>query len=813
MSTKSSSRFTPVIIAISVVIGILIGTFYAKHFAGNRLGIINGSSNKLNALLRIVDDQYVDTVNMTDLVEKAMPQILAELDPHSTYIPAQNLEEVNSELEGSFSGIGIQFTIQNDTIHVNAVIQGGPSEKVGLMAGDRIVTVDDSLFVGKKVTNERAMRTLKGPKGSQVKLGIKRMGEKDLLNFNITRGDIPQNTVDAAYMVNDDIGYIKVSKFGRTTHVELLNALAQLNHKKCKGLIIDLRGNTGGYMEAAIRMVNEFLPEGKLIVYTQGRKYPRAEEFANGTGSCQKMPLVVLIDEGSASASEIFTGAIQDNDRGTVIGRRSFGKGLVQQPIDFSDGSAIRLTIARYYTPSGRCIQRPYESGKDRNYELDLYNRYEHGEFFSRDSIKQNEKERYNTSLGRTVYGGGGIMPDIFVPQDTTGVTSYLSTVIGRGLTIQFTFQYTDNNRKKLSEYETEEELLNYLRRQGLVEQFVRFADSKGVKRRNILIQKSYKLLEKNIYGNIIYNMLGLEAYLQYFNKSDSTVNKGIEILEKGEAFPKAPIAVEEEEATNKDGKKKLEEITKTYVPQDNTSSEESSESSENSDSSSQTTKKTITMKIDGTDVMSTDFEEPITDGIMHLSVGQAATDTKTLQENVKQANQMAAVLENKKKKAAAAHQAPAGGCPGTRMRQMNRRSEETAQEGENTSSAAPVTSQLSNWPVQIKLVPTRAPYFDGAELLIAADCTAFAYADFHSRFLAGRVCLIGCPKLDGVDYTGKLAEILRDNSIRSVTVLRMEVPCCGGLELAAKKALQQSGKFIPWQVVTVTLDGRLKEE
>lgn len=559
MSTKNSSRFTPVIIAVSVVLGILIGTFYAKHFAGNRLGIINGSSNKLNALLRIVDDQYVDTVNMTDLVEKAMPQILAELDPHSTYIPAQNLEEVNSELEGSFSGIGIQFTIQNDTIHVNAVIQGGPSEKVGLMAGDRIVTVDDSLFVGKKVTNERAMRTLKGPKGSQVKLGVKRMGEKELLNFSITRGDIPQNTVDAAYMVNDDIGYVKVSKFGRTTHVELLNALAQLNHKKCKGLIIDLRGNTGGYMEAAIRMVNEFLPEGKLIVYTQGRKYPRAEEFANGTGSRQKMPLVVLIDEGSASASEIFTGAIQDNDRGTVVGRRSFGKGLVQQPIDFSDGSAIRLTIARYYTPSGRCIQRPYESGKDRNYELDLYNRYEHGEFFSRDSIKQNEKERYNTSLGRTVYGGGGIMPDIFVPQDTTGVTSYLSTVINRGLTIQFTFQYTDNNRKKLSQYETEEDLLNYLRHQGLVEQFVRFADSKGVKRRNILIQKSYKLLEKNIYGNIIYNMLGLEAYLQYFNRTDATVNKGIEILENGEAFPKAPVAVEEEEVTKdkKDGKKK----------------------------------------------------------------------------------------------------------------------------------------------------------------------------------------------------------------------------------------------------------------
>ena len=404
MSTKNSSRFTPVIIAISVVIGILIGTFYAKHFAGNRLGIINGSSNKLNALLRIVDDQYVDTVNMTDLVEKAMPQILAELDPHSTYIPAQNLEEVNSELEGSFSGIGIQFTIQNDTIHVNAVIQGGPSEKVGLMAGDRIVTVDDSLFVGKKVTNERAMRTLKGPKGSQVKLGVKRMGEKDLLSFTITRGDIPQNTVDAAYMLNDEIGYVKVSKFGRTSHVELLNALAQLNHKKCKGLIIDLRGNTGGYMEAAIRMVNEFLPEGKLIVYTQGRKYPRAEEFANGTGSCQKMPLVVLIDEGSASASEIFTGAIQDNDRGTVVGRRSFGKGLVQVPRSLPYGGTMKVTTSKYYIPSGRCVQA-----------IDYKHRNEDG---SVGTIPDSLTKVFHTAAGREVRDGGGVMPDIVIKQE-----------------------------------------------------------------------------------------------------------------------------------------------------------------------------------------------------------------------------------------------------------------------------------------------------------------------------------------------------------------------------------------------------------
>ena len=557
MSNTNTSRFTPLVIAVSVVAGILIGTFYAKHYGGNKLGIINGSSNKLNALLRIIDDQYVDTVNMTDLVEKAMPQILAELDPHSTYIPAQNLEEVNSELEGSFSGVGIQFTIQQDTIHVNNVVAGGPAEKVGVMAGDRIVTVDDSLFVGKGLTNEKAMRHLKGPKGSEVKLGIKRATEKDLLDFTIVRGDIPQNTIDAAYMLNDDFGYIMVSKFGRTTHVELLNAIAQLNHQQCKGLIIDLRSNTGGYMEAATRMVNEFLPEGKLIVYTEGRKYPRMEEYANGTGSCQQTPLIVLVNEESASASEIFAGAIQDNDRGTIVGRRSFGKGLVQQPIDFSDGSAIRLTIARYYTPSGRCIQRPYESGQNSKYEMDWIARYEHGEFFYKDSIKLDENLRYSTSLGRPVYGGGGIMPDIFVPQDTTGITSYLIEVSNKGLILQFSFQYTDRNRAKLNSYKDEESLLEHLKQQGIMEQFIRYASSKGVKRRNLLINKSRQLLERNLYGNIIYNMLGQEEYIRYINQSDATVLKALEILEKGEAFPKAPGTDLTTEDRNDDGKEK----------------------------------------------------------------------------------------------------------------------------------------------------------------------------------------------------------------------------------------------------------------
>ena len=532
----------PILIAACLVAGILIGTFYANHFSGNKLGIINTSSNKLNALLRIIDDQYVDTVKMNDLVEQAMPLILSELDPHSSYIPAKDMEEVSADLKGSFSGIGIQFTIQDDTIHINSVIQGGPSEKVGLMAGDRIVSVDDSAFVGKIVTNNEAMKRLKGKKGSKVKLGIFRQGEKGILQFTVVRGDIPVKSIDAAYMIDEKFGYIKANKFGETTYAELLIALAQLNQADCEGIIMDLRGNTGGYMAAAIQMGNEFLPNNRLIVYTQGRKSPREDYNSNGTGSSQKMPLVVLVDEGSASASEIFAGAIQDNDRGTIIGRRSFGKGLVQQPIEFSDGSAIRLTIARYYTPSGRCIQKPYEKGKGEEYELDLLTRYEHGEFFSADSIKQNTKEIYHTRLGRTVYGGGGIMPDIFVPQDTTGMTSYFRMAANRGMIIRYTFEYTDQNRSKMSEFETPDKLENYLKTQNVLDKFATWAEKKGLKRRNLMMLKSKRLFETALYGNIIYNMLGMEAYIQYLNKSDKTVQKALEVLKEGKSFPEAPV-------------------------------------------------------------------------------------------------------------------------------------------------------------------------------------------------------------------------------------------------------------------------------
>ena len=506
MSTNKSSRIIPVVVAVSVVAGIVIGIFYASYFPGNRLGVANISSNKLDALLGVIENQYVDTVDMHELVEDAMPMILGELDPHSLYIPAKDLEMANSELEGSFSGIGIEFSIQNDTIHVNRVIPGGPSEKVGIMAGDRIVYVDDSLFVGSEVTFETAPRKLKGPKGSEVKLGIVRHGEENLLSFTVVRGDIPVNSVDAAYMLDGQFGYVKVNKFGRTTHAELLMAVAKLSQQDCRGLVIDLRGNTGGYMEAAVQMVNEFLPENKLIVYTEGRMYPREERYSDGTGSCRNTPLVVLIDEGSASASEIFAGAIQDNDRGTIIGRRSFGKGW---------------------------------NGSD--YEMDILNRYEHGEFFSEDSIKQNKDEEYHTALGRVVYGGGGIMPDIFVPQDTTDVTTYYSMVVNRGLSVRFAFDYTDKNRGALNGYAAAEPLLAYLEQQDVVGQFVAYAASKGVKKRNIQIQKSRKLLENVVYGNIIYNMLGIEEYMKYINRSDKTVQKALEVLCDGKSYPEAP--------------------------------------------------------------------------------------------------------------------------------------------------------------------------------------------------------------------------------------------------------------------------------
>ncbi len=532
------SRNIALIIIGSVVVGIALGTFFTRRLLTPYLNVINLSTNKVGDLLHIVDRMYVDSVNVDDMVEQVMPQVLKELDPHSMYIPAKDLEDTNAELKGSFSGIGVQFSIQSDTVHINSVIKGGPSEKVGLMAGDRIISVDDSAYVGKVVTDEETMRRLKGPKGTEVKLGIYRQGEKQPLSFTIVRGDIPIKSVDAAYMITDKLGYVKINKFGETTYHELLIALTYFGQYPCEGVIVDLRGNRGGYMAAAIQMVNEFLPKERLIVYTEGRMSPREDYYSNGRGNVQQMPIVVLMDETSASASEIFAGAIQDNDRGTIIGRRSFGKGLVQQPFEFRDGSAMRLTVARYYTPAGRCIQKPYTKGKDDEYEQDLLTRYEHGEFFSQDSIHQDESSVFYSSIGRPVYGGGGIMPDIFVPQDTSAYTSYYKTAAMRGLIQKFSFDYTDRNRARLKEYTTDKELEQYLKRQALLEQFARYADQRGLKRRNNMLYKSRSLFEEALYGNIIYNMLGMEEYVKYLNQTDPAVLRAVKVLESGESVP-----------------------------------------------------------------------------------------------------------------------------------------------------------------------------------------------------------------------------------------------------------------------------------
>lgn len=532
---KSMKILYPLFIAISLVVGLYFGANYS-----NRASVFTGYqiNNKIDGLLYLINNQYVDSVNVDSLTEKVMPKIIGELDPHSSYIPASDLEMVNNDLDGSFSGIGVQFSILNDTIMVVDVISGGPSEKAGMLAGDRIVAVNDTSITGEGITNERVMKRLRGAKNSDVKLTISRPLSTDTINLVVTRGDIPVNSVDAAFKANSDIGYIKVSKFGKNTYSEFLNSLADLSLEGATKFIVDLRGNSGGYMESAINMVNEFLPAGYMIVYTKGNAQPLNEIFSNGIGSFKDNQIVVLIDEWSASASEIFAGAIQDNDRGLIIGRRSFGKGLVQQQLPFSDGSAIRLTIARYYTPSGRSIQKEYKMGDNENYEKDLLNRFEHGEFDSKDSIHVNDSIKYKTVYGRTVYGGGGIMPDIFVPRDTSYYSPYLTQVVNNGLIYQFAFKYTDENRELFKRFTSANALLKYLKGDNLLNRFVAFASEKGVKPRPVYINISRKEILNSLYANITRNILGDEAFYPIVLHNDETFLKAIEILNEDKGFP-----------------------------------------------------------------------------------------------------------------------------------------------------------------------------------------------------------------------------------------------------------------------------------
>ena len=534
----------PTLTVLAVALGILVGSALTQKVNAQRIVFHNGSwsieQSKVDRLLQLMSTAYVDSLNIDSITDEAMADLVQKLDPHSAYIPKEDLEMVNSELAGSFSGIGVQFTIQQDTVRIVAVIAGGPCAGVGVLAGDKLISVDDSAFVGKKMNNEKVMRTLRGPKGTLVKLGVLRAGVTEPLYFTVTRGDIPVTSVDAKFIIEpkagsqkpkDKIGFVRVNKFGETTYKEFIAALADLKAQGAASFIVDLRENSGGYMEQAIRMANEFLSRGELIVYSEGRAYPRYEATANGSGRFKDVPLVVLIDNFSASASEIFAGAMQDNDRATIVGRRSFGKGLVQQQMPFDDGSAVRLTVARYYTPSGRCIQKPYTLGDQEDYEKDLMERFEHGEFYSADSIHFTDTTTYRTKGGRIVRGGGGIMPDVFVGRDTTLNTPWYNRCVNLAYTYQFAYFYTDKHRKELAKYKDWQSLEKYLLKQDVLAEFVRFAEDKGVERNDAEIQKSRPLMTRLLNAYIVRDMLGDEGFFPLFERDDEITKKAIELL------------------------------------------------------------------------------------------------------------------------------------------------------------------------------------------------------------------------------------------------------------------------------------------
>ena len=538
MKYKDPFVWIPLAVSLAVIGGMLLGDLFSGK------PYIVDYDRKLNTIFNLIADDYVDTVTVNDLVENAIPKILTELDPHTTYIPAKDLTAVNDELEGSFSGIGISFAIIEDTIRVTQVIPGGPSERAGLLAGDRIISIDDSTFVGSGL-NQIDVRDkhLKGKKNTIVKLGIKRDGNSELRSFDVIRGDVPLKSVDIAYMVNKETGYIKVNKFGRTTYDEFLSSLILLKSEGANKYIIDLRGNAGGYMETAILMANEFLPQNRLIVFTKGReKRNDSEVWSDGNGSFQNDEIIVLLDEFSASASEIFAGAIQDNDRGLIIGRRSFGKGLVQRQIVLPDSSAIRMTISRYYTPSGRCIQKDYKHGEDK-YNQELLDRYSHGELYSQDSIRIDTTQIFTTVSGRKVYGGGGIIPDIFVPNDTSGISSYYMKVANAGLIQKFAYKYADKNRAELTGSKDYMHMLQLLPSdQALLNDFVYYASRNGVPARWYYINISSKLITLQLKALIGQYIFGDDAFYPILNQDDNNIVAAIEAFKKHKAaFPILP--------------------------------------------------------------------------------------------------------------------------------------------------------------------------------------------------------------------------------------------------------------------------------
>lgn len=523
----------PFLVALGVVGGIFIGRYITTRS-------LTAKEEKLRTVLRLIQDDYVDVLDMDSLIETTFPGLLSSLDPHSAYIPAEELQTVNDDLQGSFSGVGVSFQIINDTVQVIEVVPGGPAEKVGILPGDRIIRADTAHLTGKEISSQDVFKTLRGVKGTTVVLAIKRYGQPKEVLYDVVRGDIPVNSVDVSYMLSDDVGYLKVTKFSRNTYMEFFNALNDLRRQGATSFVIDLRGNSGGFMDQAIYMANEFLPAGRLIVYTRGRR-PENEYMAmsDGRGRFQDDQVVVLTNEASASASEIFAGAIQDNDRGLIIGRRTFGKGLVQNQTELPDTSAIRLTVARYYTPSGRSIQKDYQRGETDKYDLDIVDRYSHGEFYNADSIKLDKDKIFYTVGGREVYGGGGIMPDIFIPEDTTGYTSYYMAVANQGLIQKYAYSVADQYRDRLGNDRTIDRLNDILPAdQTLLENFVAYAVSHGVPARWYYINRSRNLIVDQLRAMIARDVLGYPAFIEILNETDNAVINALEQLQNGLNFP-----------------------------------------------------------------------------------------------------------------------------------------------------------------------------------------------------------------------------------------------------------------------------------
>ena len=523
-----------ILLPLFLSLGIIGGLFIGRYSSEQRM---SPGEEKLRTVLGMIQEQYVDPIDIDSLINESIPDLLASLDPHSAYIPAESLTIANDDLEGSFGGIGVAFQVLNDTVTVVEVITGGPAEKVGILPGDLILEANGKKLTGEKITSDEVFKTLRGKEGTKVKTLVKRRSSKTPLTFDIVRGEIPSNSVDAAYMLTDDTGYVKVSKFARTTYSEFYTALTRLQKEGAKKYIVDLRGNSGGFMDQAIYMANEFLPAGRGIVFTKGRiAENQTVATSDGTGQFQNVPLTVITNEFSASASEIFAGAIQDNDRGLVIGRRTFGKGLVQNQLSLPDSSAVRLTVARYYTPSGRCIQKEYKRGKDGKYEMDIADRYTHGEFYSRDSIKLDKSKLFRTVNGREVYGGGGIMPDVFVPEDTTGYTSYYLEAVNKGLINTFAQYMADSYRPMMKDKSVESMMRILPRDNTLLQNFVSYAASKGLPARWYYINQSRSLLLNQIKGVIARDLVGYEGLIKILNQEDKTVSEALRLLEQGQS-------------------------------------------------------------------------------------------------------------------------------------------------------------------------------------------------------------------------------------------------------------------------------------